>query len=229
MSDYRFDDNPGFVADYERMPRLFVPGYDAAHMMTAALLQLALPRDAHLLVIGAGGGVELARFAAAEPGWRFTAVDPSAAMLAQAEARLAKTAPASVIAYHQGIALDAPTGPFDAATALLALTFVPDDGQRLAQLQAVQQRLRPGAPFILIDGISEPDTPMFDRDLARYQKHARLGGADDELIAIASGVQRDSVYQLPAARYEALLQEAGFRDVELFYKAFWTEGRLCVA
>lgn len=54
-------------------------------------------------------------------------------MLDAAAARLDKLHAADRLTVCQGTALDAPAGPFDAA-AFLALHFVPDDGQRFAQL-----------------------------------------------------------------------------------------------
>ncbi len=51
----------------------------------------------------------------------------------------------------RGTVADAPKGPFDAGTCILVLGLVPDDAGKLALLKGAQQRLRPGAPFILVD------------------------------------------------------------------------------
>lgn len=48
----------------------------------------------------------------------------------------------------------APAGPFDAATCLLTMHFVPMD-ERMRTLNEVRGRLKPGAPFVL-DHISFP-------------------------------------------------------------------------
>ena len=42
-----------------------------------------LPEDAQILAVGAGTGVEISHLAAVFPKWRFTALDPSGAMLAE--------------------------------------------------------------------------------------------------------------------------------------------------
>jgi tRNA (cmo5U34)-methyltransferase len=71
-----FDRNPALSDNYERAPRWFVPGYDASHAMAAVLLRDRIGERGHILVLGAGGGVELSVFAQECQDWTFTAVDP---------------------------------------------------------------------------------------------------------------------------------------------------------
>ena len=52
--------------------------------MAAILLAERAGDTAEILILGAGGGLELRAFADWQPGWRFTGVDPSAEMLALA-------------------------------------------------------------------------------------------------------------------------------------------------
>jgi tRNA (cmo5U34)-methyltransferase len=47
------------IAHYADGPPRFTPGLDAVHRMTAILLAERAPTDAHVLVLGAGGGLEL--------------------------------------------------------------------------------------------------------------------------------------------------------------------------
>ena len=49
--------------------------------MAMLLLTERAPADGRVLVLDAGGGLEIKAFAEAQPGWRFDGVDPSAAML----------------------------------------------------------------------------------------------------------------------------------------------------
>src|ERR687894_142097 len=80
--------DPEAVARYADGPRRFVPGFDALHRMTSILLAERVPSDATVLVLGAGGGLELKAMADAHPGWRFAGVDPAAEMLRLAERTL---------------------------------------------------------------------------------------------------------------------------------------------
>lgn len=145
-------------------------------------------------------------------------------MLDQARNKVAGLGLADRVAFVNGIAPDAPPGPFDAATAFLALHFVPDDGARLDQLRAIRERLCPGAPFLMMNGVLDREGPNFERDLGRYADHAALRGADPELITEAVRMQRGPVHFLPPAREEQLLAEAGFADVEQFFHTLWIRG-----
>lgn len=218
------DAKPEIVADFDRLPRLFMPGYDASHAMAAVLLQEDIGDAGHILAVGAGGGNELAHFARVVPGWHYTAVDPSVAVLERARAKLTALGAEARLTCWAGTADDAPPGPFDAATAFLVLHFVPDDGSRLAQLRAIHATLRPGAPFLMINGATDPAGPHFERDLARYAAHAANAGADAVLVAGALEMHRTALAFVPTEREMALLHEGGFRAVERFYQAFWMHG-----
>jgi tRNA (cmo5U34)-methyltransferase len=220
--DYRFDDNLDFVARYDEGPPLFVPGYHASHVMAASILLERIGAAGNLLIVGAGGGVEIAAFARFAPGWCYCAVDPSDAMLDLVAARLARFDPAPEVSLVQGVSSDAPDGPFDAATAFLCLPFVPDDGMRLAQLRAIHARLKPGAPFLMVHAVSAPE--RWEPDLSRFATHARLSGADEALVATALAMQREHLHVLTEEREAALLREAGFRLDGIFYQGLWIRG-----
>lgn len=58
-----------------------VPGIADVHRMTALLLAERTSDKAHILVVGAGGGLELSAMAQFQPDWTFTGVAPSSEML----------------------------------------------------------------------------------------------------------------------------------------------------
>ena len=138
--------DPQAVANYTNGPPRFVPGYNAMLSMAAILLAERAREDARILVLGAGGGLELRAFAQAQPGWRLDGVDPSAAMLGLARQTLGELAPRARL--HQGYIDDAPEGPFDGATCLLTLHFV-DVAERRRIASAIHRRLKPRAPFVV--------------------------------------------------------------------------------
>ena len=115
-------DDPDHVARYTDGPPRFVPGLAGLHRMTGVLIAERAPEDAHVLVHGAGGGMETKALAEAHPGWTFTGVDPSAEMLALAERVLGPLSERARL--HHGLIGDAPDGPFDAAASLLTLHFL---------------------------------------------------------------------------------------------------------
>ena len=92
----RMFSDPVAVARYLDGPRRFVPGLADLHRMTGILLAERAPADARVLVLGAGGGLELKALAEAHPGWRFVGVDPAGPMLALAKQTLG---PAGSVSY----------------------------------------------------------------------------------------------------------------------------------
>jgi hypothetical protein len=73
--------NPPAVARYAEGPPRIVPGFAHLQGMTTLLLAERVPQNGRVLVLGAGGGLELKVFAEAHPDWRFDGVDPSDEML----------------------------------------------------------------------------------------------------------------------------------------------------
>ena len=73
--------DPEAVARYADGPPRFVPGFADLHRMTTVLLAEHVAPDAQVLVLGAGGGLELKALAEAEPRWTFVGIDPAAEMV----------------------------------------------------------------------------------------------------------------------------------------------------
>lgn len=137
--------DPDAVARYAEGPVRLVPGFESLQRMSTLLLGESVPATGKVLVLGAGGGLELKKFADSQPEWQFVGVDPSAEMLKLAEATLGPLM--ARVQLHEGYIDTAPEGPFDAATSLLTLHFIPAE-ERLQTLKELWRRLSPGAPLI---------------------------------------------------------------------------------
>ena len=216
MTSTHYED-PDVVRRYAQGPSAFVPAYQYMQRMAAQLLQERIGATGEVLVLGAGGGLELEAFATRSPGWSFTGVDPAGEMLKAAKERVASVGASSRVQWHQGYIFDAPRGPFDAATCLLTLHFVPDDGEKERTLVEIRKRLKPGAPFVLVDCCIDLEAPTATRALARYRDFALESGADPELVDSTCGRLTTVLNLISASREEALLAAAGYSDVELFY------------
>lgn len=72
--------DPAAVARYAEGPTRQVPGFADMQRMAGLLLAERVPDEGRVLVLGAGGGLELKAFADAYPGWSMLGVDPSAAI-----------------------------------------------------------------------------------------------------------------------------------------------------
>ncbi|MES2127841.1 MAG: methyltransferase [Pseudomonadota bacterium] len=212
--------DPEFVRHYAEGPRAFVPAYAFMQRMAAQLIREGIGERGQVLVLGAGGGLELEAFIAAAPNWTFVGVDPSEEMLKAAQERVGD----APVAWHHGYVFDAPEGPFDAATCLLTLHFVEDDGSKERTLREIRRRLMPGAPFILVDLCIDMAAPSAPRALQRYRQFALDSGADCDRVEATCGRVRDVLRTTSAARNEILLAAAGFVDIELFYAALSWRG-----
>jgi len=219
-------DDPAKVAAYAEGPRRFVPGLDALHRMTGVLLAEHAPPQARVLVLGAGGGLELKALAEAQPGWTFVGVDPAPAMLDLAARTLGPLA--TRVEFVRGYIEDAPPGPFDAAVCLLTLHFL-DAAERRRTAADIRARLRPGAPFVAAHS-SFPQAPRErDRWLARYAAYAVASGADPEAAAGAQAAVGSSLDLFDPETDAAILRDAGFADVTPFFAAFTWRGWVAYA
>ena len=163
------------VNAYAEGPPRQVLGFFGLHRMTTMLLAERTPSNGRVLVLGAGGGLELKAFAESNSGWSFDGVDPSADMLRLAEQMVAPHV--ARMRLHQGYIESAPEGPFDGATSLLTFHFIPRD-QRLETLKQVRRRLKPGAPFVVAH-ISFPQTePDRSTWIARHVAFGARDGTD---------------------------------------------------
>ena len=65
----------------ENGPPAFAPGHSGMLQMTGVLLSERVPADSQVLVVGAGGGLEIRYLAGVARSWHFVGVDPAPAML----------------------------------------------------------------------------------------------------------------------------------------------------
>lgn len=217
--------DPHAIAGYTEGAMQKVPGLLDMQRMARLLLEERLPADGTVLVLGAGGGMELLAFAEAQAGWHFHGIDPSAPMLDMARQRLGPLA--SRVAFTEGYIDDAPEEVCDGAACLLTLHFLPAE-QRLHTLKTMRRRLKPGAPLV----VAHHSYPQDDAQKGRWlQRFAAFSASSGIALDVAHTV--DSMARLlPALSPEqdvALLHEAGFGTVELFYAAFSFRGWVAYA
>jgi len=216
--------NPAAVAAYTQDAPKKVPGLADLHRMTAILLGERAPAAADILVVGAGGGLELKAIAQARPDWRFTGVDPSPAMLDIARQTTALYA--DRIELLASTVDQVPISPFDGATCLLTLHFL-NRSERLHTLREIRRRLKPGSALVIAHHNSLGDDP--ERWLARSATFANHTDSDAQKSAASAKVMADRLPLLSPDEEEALLREAGFVEPALFYAAFSFRGWAAIA
>ncbi len=220
-------DDPMHVEAYATHARRMVPALTDIHRLVSVLLDEHAPRDANILVLGAGGGLETTAFAEAHPQWTFDAVDPSAAMLDLASNTLGPMA--SRVRMHRGYIDDAPLGPFHAATSLLTLHFLAYD-ERRRTVAEVRRRLAPGAPFVAVHlSIAQRDHAERKMWIDRHMAYLAASGIASSDLERARTAVESGVPVLTPEQDRAVFQEAGFTAVTEFFSAFSFRGWVCYA
>jgi tRNA (cmo5U34)-methyltransferase len=206
--------DPKAIVGYAENATRRVPGLNDIHRMSAVLMAECTPPNGRVLVVGAGGGMELKFFAKSFPSWQFDGVDPSAEMLNLAKTSLGPLS--SRVQLHHGYIEAAPKGPFDAASCLLTLHFTAE-AERYRTLREIHARLKPGGVLVAMHYSISQNPAERDLWLSRCAAFAASSGVDPEqakATAVAIGKQLPI---LAPAQDEELMQKAGFSNINTFY------------
>jgi tRNA (cmo5U34)-methyltransferase len=229
-----FDVNPTVeVGKYDRSIKIFTAPYDEIFRQTWCCLAATIPAnaEAELLIVGAGTGKEILEFGPKAPHWSFRSVDPSRDMLDFARSKLGEAGVNNRISWHCDYVQNLPeTTPCDGATSILVMHFLASDESKLEYLRAIRRHLRPGAPFILVDGCGDPKDPRFMDMVNAWKQYPLLGGVSSETVERAfSEVILSRIVWTPEKRILQLLGEAGFSNIFRFYTGFLYSGWVAIA
>ncbi len=219
--------------DQDRIKTLFdqqAASYDAQWAKTAPIrhcLHLlldsqfaALPADARILCVGLGTGAELAHLALKNPGWRFTAVEPSGAMLDLCRRRAEEGGFAARCEFHEGYLESLPAGPaHDAATCFLVSQFILDRPARAAFFRGIADRLKPGGLLASSDLASDVRSPEYDVLLAAWMQMMAAAEVSPEAMARMRKAYAEDVGVLPPAEVAAIIVAGGFELPVQFFQA----------
>src|SRR6185295_13559180 len=132
---------------YNQFVETWIPNYHYFIDNLPKLLRETENKD--LLVVGCGTGNEIERFVHAAEQWKITGIDPSPEMINQAVQRLSNFDKVNLI---KGLVSDLDKSHrYGAATLLLVLHFMDDDGTKFSLLKNIAESLEIGAPLILLD------------------------------------------------------------------------------
>lgn len=200
-------------------------GYDACHELAACMLSAALGSNnlARILVVGAGGGAqEIVTASVLGPEWRFTAVDPSQPMMDIAVTQLTQKGLAGRTDFHLGYVDDLPAErQFDAATLFGVLHHQPGNEAKRELLEAIANRLAPGAPLVLAGNRhAYAGQPLL---LAAWGERWRMQGATpDEVHAKLGKILEGADPPASEEAVAALFEDGGVEQPTWFFSSlFW--------
>lgn len=214
---------------YEQRIRTLIPAYEVVHQMTNALLRSRLNEEAEILVAGCGTGMELSQLGINNEHWHLTGIDPSEDMLEIARRNTMGGTLEKRINLRLGKVADLPRDQkYDAATLILVMHFLPDDGSKLSLLQDIAALLKPGAALVLVDLCGDPTSEQGAMLMPAWNEHQVLQGASREKVEERMKERMDVVQYISEERTRMLLHEAGFHRTQCFLQAFLLKGLITI-
>lgn len=202
-----------------------VPGYGLLHEQMSFMMQSSLNKiDANILIVGAGGGQEILTLSLQE-GWRFTGIDPSEAMLAEACRRLDEGKRMERVTFIEGVVEDLPESIiYDGATCMLVLHFIQDEQRKLQLLQEIAKRLRSGAMFVMSTLSADPASTIDPIIMSAYRKSMLAAGVSEEHWDRFQASMGVTYFPETSSHTVALLEQAGFYGVTRYFSSYMAEG-----
>ena len=197
---------------YNQFVETWIPNYHYFLDRLPRLLSEASPKD--LLVIGCGTGNEIERFIQTTEHWKITGIDPSPEMIKQAHEKLRDCTNVELL---EGLLTDLDIEKkYGAATLLLVLHFLDDDGNKLNLIKGIAERLVSGAPFVMLDITGD------DSQIKQNLKILRLllpDGLDDEQMNNRLNRIEKELHHISERRLSELCIESGFEPPLRFFQS----------
>lgn len=200
---------------YDSFVQRLIPDYVRLHELVVAQLGLALEEEARILVVGAGTCTEILTLADFDPTWTFTAVEPSAPMVEVARERIDAAGLTERVTFHVGtIDTLEDQGPFDAATAILMMQFVPVE-EKPAVFKDISTRLKSEAPLVMAHMIGDPESDEHALAMQAWRDHMEetLKDRADDVYANVS----DTLHFMSDDAQTTALKDVGFTEVVRFH------------
>lgn len=200
------------AANYNQFVETWIPNYYYFLDLLPKLLIKASPKE--LLVVGCGTGNEIERFVETAHQWKITGIDPSPEMMKQARDKLQACENVTLI---EGLVSELSVDKkYSAATLLLVLHFMDDNGSKLKLLKDIGDRLLSGGAFIMLDITGDKNQISQNLSVLRFLLPDAL---DEEEINSRLNRIENKLFAVSEQRLSELLQEAGFEPPLRFFQS----------
>lgn len=207
------------AASYDTQWAKTAPLRHCLHLLLDSLFA-ELPTDARILCVGVGTGTELAHLAAQNPGWRFTAVEPSAAMLDVCRQRAEREGFTARCNFHEGYLESLPAAAaHDAATCFLVSQFILEPPARSAFFAEIAERLTPGGLLASSDLAADVDSAEYEVLLTAWMHMMAAAEVSPETMARISQAYARDIGVLSPERTAAIIAAGGFTLPVPFFQA----------
>jgi tRNA (cmo5U34)-methyltransferase len=224
----QIDFNGEWSNEYDDTAHKIIPAYHSIYELTEHLLRDKLSKEANILVAGAGTGKEIIDYAQNNPNWSFIGFDPAEPMLSIAKSKVKSASLGNRISFVQGLISDVMEKNFDAATSILVMQFLPDDGKKLNFLSGIADKLKTGAPIILVDIEGEIGSDEYNTFNSAWQNQQFFKRGENDKVREEFTIRENEVQSITQNRIESLLKEAGFTKIHKFFKAYLFGGYMAV-
>jgi tRNA (cmo5U34)-methyltransferase len=207
------------AASYDSQWAKTAPIRHCLHLLLDSLFA-GLPADARILCVGVGTGTEMAHLALQNPGWRFTAVEPSAAMLAVCRQRAEQEGFVSRCDFYQGYLESLPESEaHDAATCFLVSQFILEPQARSAFFAEIAERLKPGGLLASSDLAADVNSAEYEVLLTAWMNMMAAAEVSPEAMARMRQAYARDVGVLSPQRTAAIIAAGGFALPVPFFQA----------
>lgn len=218
------DFNDDFALEYDEIIHKIIPGYEVIYELIYHLFTDSLNEKAKILIAGAGSGKEILKLSKGNPGWKFVGFDPAKKMLSIAKKKLEAFKIKNDVKLVQGLVDKIGYTDFDAATSILVMHFLPDDGTKSLYLKGISERLKPGAKLVLVDLEGNINSGEYKTLNNAWKQQQLASRNDDEQVLQEFMVRAKEVNFIPQSRIESLFSDAGFFNIHKFFKAYLFAG-----